>query len=158
MSLLDTVTALAALDAQQTAGAELDAGRLLPMGRQQIQPPDTSPLGATDGASIPQGDPLSPAIVRTPNDPPGWERIYEGAFLEAVLVTQLNGDFPGPVLAAVAVPFYSARPAADCDPARRARHWIPPRPSPARIKNGSPSGFTGSSSPMGDGCPWSLPA
>ena len=108
VSLLDTVTALAALDAEQTAGAELDAGRLLPMGRQPIQPPDTSPLGATDGAGIPQGDPLSPAIVRTPNDPPGWERIYEGAFLEAVLVNQLNGDFPGPVLAAVAVPFYSA--------------------------------------------------
>ena len=108
VSLLDTVTALAALDAEQTAGAELDAGRLLPMGRQQIQPPDTSPLGATDGAGIPQGDPLSPAIVRTPNDPPGWERIYEGAFLEGVLVNQLNGDFPGPVLAAVAVPFYSA--------------------------------------------------
>ena len=108
MSLLDTVSALAALDAEQTAGAELDAGRMLPMGRQQIQPPDTSPLGATDGAGIPQGDPLSPAIVRTPNDPPGWERIYEGAFLEGVLVNQLNGDFPGPVLAAVAVPFYSA--------------------------------------------------
>ena len=38
----------------------------------------------------------------------GWERIYEGSFLEAVLVTQLSGDFPGPVLAQVAVPFYSA--------------------------------------------------
>ena len=108
VSLLDTVTALAALDAEQTAGAELDAGRRLPMGRQQIQPPDTSPLGATDGAGIPQGDPLNPAIVRTPNDPPGWERIYEGSFIEGVLVNQLNGDFPGPVLAAVAVPFYSA--------------------------------------------------
>ena len=42
------------------------------------------------------------------DDPPGWERIYEGSFLEAVLVTQLSGDFPGPVLAQVAVPFYSA--------------------------------------------------
>ena len=41
-------------------------------------------------------------------DPPGWERIYEGSFLEAVLVTQLSGDFPGPVLAQVATPFYSA--------------------------------------------------
>ena len=107
VSLLDTVTALAALDAQQTAGAELDAGGTLPMGR-QIQPPAASPLGATDSARIPQGDPLNPAMVRTPNDPPGWERIYEGAFLEGVLVNQLNGDFPGPVLAAVAVPFYSA--------------------------------------------------
>ena len=108
VSLIDTMTALAALDAEQTAGAELDAGRMLPMGRQQIQPPEPSPLGSTDGARVAQGDPLNPAIVRTPNDPPGWERIYEGAFIEGVLVNQLNGDFPGPVLAAVAVPFYSA--------------------------------------------------
>ena len=43
-----------------------------------------------------------------PEDPPGWERIYEGSFLEAALVTQLSGDFPGPVLAVVSVPFYSA--------------------------------------------------
>ena len=43
-----------------------------------------------------------------PTDPPGWERIYEGSFLEAVLLTQLTGDFPGPVLAMVSVPFYSA--------------------------------------------------
>ena len=43
-----------------------------------------------------------------PEDPPGWERIYEGSFLEAALVTQLSGDFPGPVMAVVSVPFYSA--------------------------------------------------
>ena len=108
VGLLETMTALAALDAEQTAGAELAAGRSLPIGLQQIQPPEPSPLGSTDGARIAQGDPLNPAIVRTPNDPPGWERIYEGAFIEGVLVNQLNGDFPGPVLAAVAVPFYSA--------------------------------------------------
>ena len=107
VSLLDTVTALAALDAEQTAGAELDAGRALALGP-QIAPPAASPLGSLGSARIPQGDPFTPAIVHTPNDPPGWERIYEGAFLEAVLVNQLNGDFPGPVLAAVAVPLYSA--------------------------------------------------
>ena len=107
VSLLDTVTALAALDAEQTAGADLDAGRALALGP-QIAPPAASPLGSLGSARIPQGDPFNPAIVHTPNDPPGWERIYEGAFLEAVLVNQLNGDFPGPVLAAVAVPFYSA--------------------------------------------------
>ena len=43
-----------------------------------------------------------------PQEPPGWERIYEGSFLEAALVSQLSGDFPGPVLALVSVPFYSA--------------------------------------------------
>ena len=77
------------------------------------------------GADPAQADPAGPAAPATPapdslrdyanpsrleggDDPPGWERIYEGAFLEAVLVTQLSGDFPGPVLAQVAVPFYSA--------------------------------------------------
>ena len=107
VSLMDTIQALQALDAQQTAGAELDAGRARPSG-QQIQPPAVSPLGSPDSTRVVQGDPLNPAIVRSPNTPPGWERIYEGSFLEAVLVTQLNGDFPGPVLASVAVPFYSA--------------------------------------------------
>ena len=107
MTLIDTISALQELDAQQTAGAELDAGRALPSGL-QIQPPAVSPLGSTASAGIPQGDPFNPAIVHTPDDPPGWERIYEGSFVEAVLVNQLNGDFPGPVLAAVAVPFYSA--------------------------------------------------
>ena len=107
VSLMDTIQALQELDAQQTAGAELDAGRARPSGR-QIQPPAVSPLGSTDSTRVVQGDPVHPAIVRAPNTPPGWERIYEGSFLEAVLVNQLNGDFPGPVLASVAVPFYSA--------------------------------------------------
>ena len=107
VSLLETISALQALDAEQTAGAELAAGLALPGGR-QIAPPAVSPLGSTGRTGIPQGDPLNPAIVQTPNDPDGWERIYEGSFVEAVLVNQLNGDFPGPVLAAVAVPFYSA--------------------------------------------------
>ncbi len=50
----------------------------------------------------------NPTTMGAPEDPPGFERIYEGSFLEAVLVTQLSGDFPGPVLASVSVPFYSA--------------------------------------------------
>ena len=108
VSLLDTITALQALDAQQTAGTELDAARARPAGLPRQPPPAASPLGPTGSDPVPQGDPLHPAIVRAPDDPDGWERIYEGSFLEAVLVNQLNGDFPGPVLAAVAVPLYSA--------------------------------------------------
>ena len=53
-------------------------------------------------------DYANPPHLITPNDPPGWERVYEGQWLEAVLVTQLSGEYPGPVLATVAVPFYSA--------------------------------------------------
>ena len=102
VDLIDTLQALQALDAQQTAGAGALPAAL------QIQPPAVSPLGATATAGIPHADPLDPAIVQSPDNPPGWERIYEGSFIEAVLVNQLNGDFPGPVLAAVSVPFYSA--------------------------------------------------
>ena len=46
--------------------------------------------------------------VTTPTDPPGWERVYEGAVVSAVLVTQLSGEFAGPVQAQVSIPFYSA--------------------------------------------------
>ena len=53
-------------------------------------------------------DYTNPPHLITPDDPPGWERVYEGQWLEAVLVTQLSGEFPGPVLATVSVPFYSA--------------------------------------------------
>ena len=48
-----------------------------------------------------------PAVVTVPADPPGFERVYEGSFFSAVLVNQLDGDFAGPVLAQVAIPFYS---------------------------------------------------
>ncbi len=51
---------------------------------------------------------VEPGRIFRPDDPPGWERIREGSFLEAVLLTQLSGDFPGPVLAMVSVPLYSA--------------------------------------------------
>ena len=58
--------------------------------------------------AAPKKDYTNPTRLAEPADPPGFERIHEGSFLEAVLVTQLSGDFPGPVLAAVSVPFYSA--------------------------------------------------
>ena len=157
VTLLETISALQALDAQQTAGAELDAGRALPSGR-QIQPPAVSPLGSTDTARIPQGDPLNPAIVQTPDDPPGWERIYEGSFVEAVLVNQLNGDFPGPVPRGRGRAGLLDRPAADRDPRAARASSDPRRPRSAAIKNDSPWGFTASSSPMVDGCRWNFTA
>ena len=48
-----------------------------------------------------------PGRLVRPHDPPGWERIHEGTFLEAVLLTRLSGEFPGPVLAMVSAPLYS---------------------------------------------------
>ena len=65
------------------------------------------PAAATAGSATAR-DYSVPARLEVPQDPPGWERIHEGSFLEAALATQLSGDFPGPVLAVVAIPFYSA--------------------------------------------------
>lgn len=48
-----------------------------------------------------------PPRFTLPSGTAGWERIHEGSLVEAVLVNQLSGDFPSPVLALVAVPFYS---------------------------------------------------
>ena len=49
----------------------------------------------------------APPTLQEPRDPEGWERVYEGEFLECVLVTQLRGDFPGPANAMVAVDMWS---------------------------------------------------
>ena len=87
---------LAALTGGASGGQESGAGR---------------EAGVPGGPLMPSGpgrDYNNPVKTQTPNDPPGWDRIYEGSFLEGVLVTQLSGDFPAPVLAQVAVPFYSA--------------------------------------------------
>lgn len=59
-----------------------------------------------NSAALPEYE--DPPRLIDPDDPAGWERVYEGSFLEAVLVNQLTGEFPGPALAIVNVPFYSA--------------------------------------------------
>ena len=52
--------------------------------------------------------PADAVTLTTPTDPLGWERVYEGSVVSAVLVTQLSGDFAGPVEAHVSIPFYSS--------------------------------------------------
>ena len=47
------------------------------------------------------------AAVRQPRSARGWERIDGGQWLEAVLVTQIRGDAPGPAIALVSTPFWS---------------------------------------------------
>ncbi len=85
---------LAALEAEMAAG--LSGGEFAP----------------SEGGPVPTGSSSKrtsePGRLVRPHDPPGWERIHEGTFLEAVLVTQLSGEFPGPVLAMVSAPLYSA--------------------------------------------------
>ena len=108
VALLENAVQAALASFEQSLGAlegELAAEQLL-LGSPGI-------AAAMAPASGPQASLRAPGTAEPgrsvqPADPPGWERIHEGSFLEAVLVTQLTGDFPGPVLAMVSVPFYSA--------------------------------------------------
>ena len=111
-SLEDEIAAEAVSDQAFLAaltGAQRGAG---PDPAQAVPPGPAAPaphsLGFPGASAQPARDYANPSRLEGGDDPPGWERIYEGSFLEAVLVTQLSGDFPGPVLAQVAVPFYSA--------------------------------------------------
>ena len=98
---------LAALTGAQRGGGP-DPAQAVPPGPAAPAAPAPNSLGFPGEAAQPARDYANPSRLEGGDDPPGWERIYEGSFLEAVLVTQLSGDFPGPVLAQVAVPFYSA--------------------------------------------------
>ena len=85
---------------QGTTAADLSGQPMLPPAA--AAPPAAGPNQAQ------LHSPENPGRVTTPFDPEGSERIYEGSFLEGALITQLSGDFPGPALAQVSVPFYSA--------------------------------------------------
>ena len=102
---LDTIeTVTSGLEDEVAEEAQVDQAFI-----EALRGTPTAPVvpAATTG-SVTTRDYSSPVRIGGPEDPPGWERIHEGSFLEAALVTQLSGDFPGPVLAVVSVPFYSA--------------------------------------------------
>ena len=101
-------TATSGLDDQIAAEAERDQAFIAALTGRAITPEATPTVPAPTAASAAPQDYSIPTRLEVPHDPPGWERIYEGSFLEAVLATQLTGDSPGPVLAVVSVPFYSA--------------------------------------------------
>ena len=108
VALLENTVQAALASFEQSLGAlegELAAEQLLlgSPGIAAAMPPASGPQ-----ASLRAPGTVQPGRSVRPADPPGWERIYEGSFLEGVLLTQLTGDFPGPVLAMVSVPFYSA--------------------------------------------------
>ena len=90
-------------DRMQAANAALLEG--LAGGAAPPAPAERTVPGVT---GPPVGPAAEPAVVKVPADPVGWERVHEGSVLSAVLVTQLSGEFTGPVLAQVAIPFYSA--------------------------------------------------
>ena len=96
------------LEDEIAAEAETDRALLAALTGNATTPQAAPTVPAPTAASATAQDYSVPARLEVPQDPPGWERIYEGSFLEAVLATQLTGDLPGPVLAVVAIPFYSA--------------------------------------------------
>ena len=106
---LDTMhTVTSGLEDEIAAEAKADQAFIAALTGRPITPQAAPVATAPTAATATPQDYSVPARVEAPQDPPGWERIYEGSFLEAVMATQLTGDFPGPVLAVVAIPFYSA--------------------------------------------------
>ncbi|MXX77345.1 MAG: hypothetical protein F4210_06320 [Holophagales bacterium] len=94
--LLDTILGTAAAQ-QSTTGTGPGAAAVPPGGTLDVPLPDSDNLPSY----------RAPDQVSSPADPRGSHRIYEGSFVEAVLITQLSGDYPSPAVAQVAVPFYS---------------------------------------------------
>ncbi len=101
-------TVTSGLEDEIAAEAEADQAFIAALRGTPTTPEAAPAVPAATAASATAQDYSVPARLEVPQDTPGWERIYEGSFLEAALVTQLTGDFPGPVLAVVAIPFYSA--------------------------------------------------
>ena len=106
---LDTMrTVTTGLEDEVAAEAQADQAFIAALRGTPTTPEAAPVVPAATAGSATARDYSVPARVEAPQDPPGWERIHEGSFLEAALATQLSGDFPGPVLAVVAIPFYSA--------------------------------------------------
>ena len=151
VAVLENTVQAALASFEQSLGAlegELAAEQLL-LGSPGI-------AAATAPASGPQASLRAPGTAEPgrsvqPADPPGWERIHEGSFLEGVLLTQLTGDFPGPVLAMVSVPFYSADRQRILIPRGARGSSARPGPFRTRTRAGSPSRSTGCSCPTAAG-------
>ncbi len=61
----------------------------------------------SSAAGVPEPADAQPTPVTRPEDPQGWERIYEGQVLEAVMATELQGEHEGPAVALVSAPLWS---------------------------------------------------
>ena len=106
---LDTIrTVTTGLEDEVAAEAQADQAFIAALRGTPTAPEAAPVVPAATAGSATARDYSVPARVEAAQDSLGWERIHEGSFLEAALVTQLSGDFPGPVLAVVSVPFYSA--------------------------------------------------
>ena len=75
------------------------------------QPPSPSPAPSPPPLATPAEQALQEsnlvAATRRPASARGWERIEGGQWIEAILVTQIRGDAPGPAIARASTPFWS---------------------------------------------------
>ena len=72
---------------QQMAEAQSDQAFIEALRGTPIAPEAAPVVPAATAGSATARDSSSPVRIGEPGDPPGWERIYEGSFLEAALVT-----------------------------------------------------------------------
>ena len=109
-------TRTAAPDADREPGAAVEASADNALGaysaaRQAASghsPEDLAELESIAASGgMPEPADAAPTPTNHPEDPPGWERIFEGQFLEAVLVTQIRGGLAGPAAAIVSSPLWS---------------------------------------------------
>ena len=82
-----------------------------PAAAEQQPPPEPTPpeTAATPATPAEQALEESGLVVAThqPGSARGWERIEGGQWIEAVLITQIRGDAPGPAIARASTPFWS---------------------------------------------------
>lgn len=96
-----SVRRLAAAPAAQPAAVPPAQAR--PPGLEEAAPPPAAfapPAAPAPAAAAPRAE-------ARPDPGPGWEVADEGTILDAVLVTRIRGDFPGPAVAMVASPLWS---------------------------------------------------
>ena len=72
---------------------------------QSAAPPAAQPPATPAERALEESDLV--AATRRPSSARGWERIEGGQWIEAVLVTQIRGDAPGPAIARASTPFWS---------------------------------------------------
>ena len=95
LAMMSQISEAASAAAAQAAG-----------GAEELPPWERTVPGVTGPAVAATAE----AVRVTTAERSAWvvERVYEGSVVSGVLVTQLSGDFAGPVEAHVSIPFYSS--------------------------------------------------
>ena len=88
-------TVTSGLEDEIAAEAQADQAFLAALRGTPATPEAAQAIPAATAASTTAQDYSVPARLEVPQDPPGWERIYEGSFLEAVMATYRRLPRPG---------------------------------------------------------------